>query len=88
MNFARTLSVCLACSLAGCATAIPGDPAQLSADQLAALARDKSATIGCSTAQTLTGSISTVYLNIDAASQLGGSVEIGADCSVRVTTGR
>lgn len=88
MNYAHILSVCLAASLAGCATSLPGDPASLSAEQLAALARDKSATVGCSTAQTLTGSISTVYLNIDAASQLGGEVEIGADCSVRVTTGR
>jgi hypothetical protein len=88
MISARTISAALAVSLAGCATPLPGDPARLSADQLAALARDRSATVGCSTAQaTLTGSVTTIYINIDAASALGGVVEVGADCGVRIRTG-
>lgn len=69
--------------LTGCATSVPGDPSRMSPEQLAALARDKSAVVSCITVSTLAADTTAVYAQIDLIRK-GQSVIIGADCSVQV----
>ena len=82
-------STCIACTsvlllhLAGCATA-PADPSKLSADQLRALAADRSAVASCATTMTPWGPIRTTLVQLDRATIPAGRVTVGADCTVTV----
>lgn len=83
----RVSSTALLCVLAalstGCATA-PADPSKLSADQLRALAADRSAVASCATTMTPWGPIRTTLVQLDRATIPTGRVTVGADCTVTV----
>lgn len=80
------ITLAAACvALAGCATA-PADPSKLSADQLRALAADRSALASCSTTNTPWGPFRTTLVQLDRATIPAGEVSIGADCTVTVRT--
>jgi hypothetical protein len=79
----RRTALILSALLAGCATQVPGDPSRMTAEQLGALARDKSAVISCITVATLAADTTAVYAQIDLIKR-GQSVSIGSDCSVRI----
>jgi hypothetical protein len=82
----RALAIMAACAaLAGCASA-PADPSKLSADQLRALAADRSALASCSTTNTPWGPFRTTLVQLDRATIPAGEVSIGADCTVTVRT--
>lgn len=75
----------LACTaLAGCAS-IPGDPSRMSADQLTALAKDRSASAACTVVNTPWGPGRTIYISLDKATIAGGTVTIGPDCTATIT---
>jgi hypothetical protein len=69
--------------LSGCAAHVPGDPSQMSPEQLGALARDKSAVISCITVSTMVADTTAVYAQVDLIRR-GQSVSIGSDCSVTI----
>lgn len=75
--------IILSALLTGCAAHVPGDPSRMTAEQLGALARDKSAVISCITVSTLAADTTAVYAQIDLIKR-GQSVSIGADCSVQI----
>jgi hypothetical protein len=77
------MALIIASLLTGCATQVPGDPSRMTADQLSALARDKSAVISCITVATLAADTTAVYAQVDLIRK-GQSVSIGADCSVTI----
>jgi len=79
----RLGTLILAALLTGCATQVPGDPSRMTAEQLGALARDKSAVISCITVATLAADTTAVYAQVDLIRK-GQSVSIGADCSVQI----
>jgi hypothetical protein len=81
----HALIVLTAALAAGCATA-PADPSKLSADQLRALAADRSAVASCATTMTPWGPIRTTLVQLDRATIPAGEVSIGADCTVTVRT--
>jgi hypothetical protein len=78
-------TICAIIVLTGCATA-PADPSKLSADQLRALAADRSALASCSTTNTPWGPFRTTLVQLDRATIPAGEVSIGADCTVTVRT--
>lgn len=71
--------------LAGCGN-IPGnyDPTKLNADQIKALASDKSDTVSCGFLTYATGRAMTVYVNLDKATSTNGSVTMEGDCKTTV----
>jgi hypothetical protein len=73
----------LAVLLAGCAAQVPGDPSRMTAEQLGAMVRDKSAVVSCIAVSTLAADTTAVYAQIDLIRR-GQSVSIGADCSVMI----
>lgn len=70
--------------LAGCASTPQAfDPSKLSAEQLAAMAKDRSAVGQCATAQGLYGSGVVVWVQFDKSTfPAGGTVNVGKDCSM------
>ena len=76
-------AILLAAMLTGCAAHVPGDPSRMTAEQLGALVRGKSAMISCITVSTLAADTTAVYAQIDLIRK-GQSVSIGADCSVMI----
>lgn len=69
--------------LAGCAGL--GAP-NLTAEQLAAAAKDKNASVACGTGTGPWGKVNTVYVNVDKASVANGQVAVDAECKVTITT--
>ena len=80
----RHLIPLLLLSLAGCAT-MPGDPAKMTAEQIREAVKDKSASVGCGAVQT-PYKINLLYLVLDKATIPEGTLEIGADCTVKIIT--
>jgi hypothetical protein len=79
----------LALLVAGCAT-IPGDPSKMTAEQIKEAVKDKSYTMGCATVETPYKG-NTILLNLDRGVLPPGSygtITIGRDCSVTITSGR
>lgn len=78
------LAVLAALAAGGCATsALPGDPAKMTAEQLRELAKDRSAAISCLSTSSLAVDVVALYVTIDRAVITGG-LEIGAGCEVRL----
>lgn len=73
-------------ALAGCASSPQAfDPSKMSAEQLSALAKDRSAIGQCATAQGLYGSGVVVWVQFDRATfPAGGAVTVGKDCSMAI----
>jgi starvation-inducible outer membrane lipoprotein len=71
-------------ALAGCASSPQAfDPSKMTAEQLAALAKDRSAVGQCATAQGLYGSGVVVWVQFDKATfPAGGAVTVNKDCSM------
>ena len=71
---------------AGCATAPFGyDPSKLSADQINAMVKDKSATVSCGLLTGTYGRGVAVYVNFDEASrQTTGTVTVDSECKTTV----
>lgn len=70
--------------LAGCAGITPNG--NMSPEQLAAAAKDKSASVACGTGTGPWGKVNTVYVNVDKASVTNGIVTVDAECKVSVST--
>ena len=81
MKLILTLAACAA--FAGCASA-PADPSKLSAEQLKALASDRSAVASCATTMTPWGPIRTTLVQLDRATIPAGKVSVAADCTVTI----
>jgi hypothetical protein len=68
----------------GCAT-LPGNPTEMSAEQLKELVKDKNANVGCATVQTpYKGNV--VYLVLDKAVIVNGSIIVDSDCKITITS--
>ena len=76
-------SLCLC--LTSCAN-LPADPAKMSAEQLKAAAKDKNASVACSSGKTAAGNVTLVYVNLDQAIRLGSTATVEADCKTVITT--
>lgn len=70
--------------IAGCASTPQAfDPSKLTAEQLNAMAKDRSAVGQCATAQGLYGSGVVVWVQFDRATfPAGGAVSVNKDCSM------
>lgn len=71
--------------LAGCNT-LPGDPANMTAEQIKANAKDRNSTAACVSGKTAAGNVTTIYINADQGVRLGSTVNIKADCETTITT--
>jgi len=67
----------------GCAT-IPGNPAEMTAEQIREAVKDKNASMGCGRTET-PYKLSMVYLVLDRLVIRNGTLTIGPDCSVTIT---
>lgn len=74
--------------LAGCAGAIPADPAKMSAEQLTAWAKDRNANIACSTFKGVYGTGIVNYVVLDKGIVVNGSVTVDTDCRVTITNSK
>jgi len=74
-----------ALALTGC-TALPADPAKMTADQLAALAKDRSASASCTTVNSPWGVGRSIYVQLDQKTIPTGSVTVGTDCSITINS--
>ncbi len=70
--------------LAGCAAQLPADPSKMSPDQLAAVAKDRSAMASCTVGNGPWGVVRTIYVQVDQKTIPAGGVTVAADCSVTV----
>lgn len=77
------ITICAALALTACATA-PADPSKLSAEQLRALASDRSAVASCAATMTPWGPIRTTLVQLDRATIPAGKVSVAADCTVTI----
>lgn len=74
--------------LAGCGATPIVDYAKMSAEQIAAVTKDKTAVGHCIKANTPYGTATSTYIAIDKASvAAGGGVSINAECQVTFTNG-
>lgn len=73
----------LALSLAGCGTT--GGYQGMSAEQISALAKMKDANINCIKAINMTGSVTTIFLNLDKGVVPAGNVTVNAECQMSIT---
>lgn len=81
----RTLfALAAAALLAACASAPPFDPTKATADQLKALAADRSAVASCSLATGPWGALRTVFLQLDKATLPAGAITADTDCKVQI----
>lgn len=80
---ALMLAAAAAC-LAGCAGTIPADPSKMTADQIKAMAADRSAVATCTVVNSPWGVGRTIYVQLDKATIPAGTVSVAADCSVTV----
>lgn len=81
---AATLAIAACAALTACAGTIPADPTKMSAEQLRALAADRSATASCSIVNSPWGRGTVTYVQLDRATVPAGEVSIGPDCVVTV----
>lgn len=70
--------------LAGCAGTIPADPSKMTAEQIKAMASDRSAVATCSTGNGPWGVVRTTYVQLDKATIPAGTVTVGTDCTVTI----
>ena len=77
------IALLVATLLSACAS-LPGDPANMTPEQLKANAKDKNSSVACSNGKTAAGNVTLVYVNVDQAVPLGSSVVVEADCKVTV----
>lgn len=86
MTGARLAALALAAAAAGCASPVlPYRLDAMTAEQLREVAKDRSAAAGCSRVSGPWGTGTVVTVNLDkGASPAGTTVEIGADCVVRI----
>jgi hypothetical protein len=84
----KTLTIlALAAAVSGCAgMQIPADPAKMTAEQIKALAGDKSAQAACTTVGGPWGTGRTVFIQWDKGSAAAGTVTVTQDCQVSITT--
>jgi len=68
--------------LAGCAT-IPGDPSQMTAEQIKEAVKDKSATVGCATVQTPYKG-NTILMNLDKGVLQVGEITVTPECQITI----
>jgi hypothetical protein len=80
----RILIALVLSTLAACAN-LPGDPSNMTPEQLKANAKDKNSSVACSNGKTAAGNVTMVYVNVDQATKLGSQVTVQSDCSVSVT---
>ena len=84
----RRLALGLAFVLAGCGATPIVDYTKMSADQITAVVRDKTAVGNCLKANTPYGTATSTYIAIDkAAVAAGGTVAINAECQITFTNG-
>lgn len=77
------LAVTLAVLVGGCAT-LPGNPADMTAEQLKELVKDKNANVGCATVQTpYKGNV--VYIVLDKSVVINGALTVASDCTITIT---
>lgn len=69
--------------LAGCA-GLNGAPT-MSAEQLAAAAKDKNASVACATGSGPWGKVNTVFLNVDKSSLNAGNVSVDSECKITLS---
>ena len=77
------LVIAAALIFGGCATTLPMNPADMTADQIKEAVKDKSASVGCVTIQTPYKGNS-VFLNLDKGVLAVGEITISADCIVTI----
>lgn len=70
--------------LTGCAGTIPADPSKMTAEQLKALAADRSAIAACTLINGPWGVGRTILVQLDRAAIVGGGISVGADCTVNL----
>jgi starvation-inducible outer membrane lipoprotein len=82
----RTLLTLAALVLVAGCTTIPANPADMSPEQLKAIAIDKNLTGSCVIARNLSGTVAMVFVNLDKTAIKSGSmtVEPGADCKTTI----
>lgn len=78
----KTLSIATALTLSACAVPQAYNPADLSPEQLNALAKDKAGVMSCAHAQTLGWSVTNVFINFDLG-KLDGSIETSPPCQIK-----
>ena len=79
-------NILFAVCLSGCATVLPGDPAQMTPDQLKAAAKDRNSSVACSNGKTAAGNVTLIYVNADQGLRMGSTVTVKADCETIITT--
>ena len=76
--------------LAGCASGgqLPYNPSSMTADQLKAVAADRSAVAGCTVGTGPWGTVRTVVVQIDRGTMPNGTVSVTNECQVSVTASK
>lgn len=69
--------------LAGCSMFQPKPT--MDAEQLAAAAKDKNASVACGTGTGPWGKVGTVFVNVDKASINSGSVTVDSECKITIS---
>lgn len=70
----------------GCAGTIPADPSKMTADQLNAMAKDKSASAACTIVNSPWGVGRTIWVQLDKSTFKEGTVSVNAECGVAITS--
>ena len=78
------LLIVAALLLAGCAT-LPGNPSKMSPEQIKEAVKDKNANIGCGVINSPYGRGVAVYVTLDKAVVVNGSVVVDDQCKVTIT---
>lgn len=82
--FRLTLPILAVIITAAC-VALPGNPEKMTAEQLAAWAKDKNANIACGTATNMAGRANLSYVVLDRSVIPSGSVTVDPDCKITIT---
>jgi hypothetical protein len=75
----------LSLALSACATAVPGDPSKMSAEQLNAWAKDKNANLACSTFKGVYGTGIVNYVVLDKGIIADGTITMDGECKVTIS---
>lgn len=80
--------VLIVAMLFGCAVPPPMDPSKMTAEQITAAAKDRSALAICTTVNSPWGVGRTVHVQLDKATIPDGDVSVATDCAVTVRTNK
>ena len=70
----------------GACTTLPADPVKMSPEQLREWAKDKGASVVCTSGKTAGGNVTIVTANLDKAAIYAGTVTVNPDCATTIVS--